>query len=452
MPTAPTSSSTKTPASRWARWILGRSCLLNGVLAVMVLIRGSRPPHRIDESDSSVTLKPELPASTQTSPAQPPATGAFVPSRFQIWSTLESTNLLLYAENLRKAGCPEKTVCDIVVPALERWEADRFSEVAIAHSDAGSNYWATGKRRREINAVMHQEREKIRIESKQVRNSLLCPDTEPFEQENEQDFLVFGFLRPDQLQGIEQLLAKAAERIENWQEKGWGVSARSAPERARQPSDLLQIQAEVKAFDTDVARLMSPAELEELKARYYYFERGSFRQTNSPFDSSGISPAELRSLTLLQIQAEKNPMATLNPYWSIWDQLQESLSDENAAPPVDDLIALLGPQRTAEYLRATDPTYNDLRELLSARRLPPELADAGYALVQQSLSTLNQLRAEAWQDPPSVRQGMKELRQGLLEQWGAMLAGIPEDARTAELKLWTDQALRRAWEQAGKGP
>jgi hypothetical protein len=375
-----------------------------------------------------------------------------VPSRFQIWSTLESTNLLLYAENLRKAGCPEKTVCDIVVPALLRWEAERFSEVAIAHSDAGSNYWATGKRRREINAIADQEREKIRIARKQIRKSLLCPETEPFQQENEQDFLVFGFLRPDQLQGIAQLQAKAADRIQDWQAKGWGINARSAPDKARRPSDLLQIQAEARAFDADFAQLMSPAELEELTARYYYFERGSFHQTNSPFYSSGISPTELRSLTLIEVQTEKYSMATLNPYWSIWEQLQESPSDENASPPVDDLLALLGPQRTAEYLRATDPTYNDLRELLSARKLPLELADAGYALVQQSLSTVNQLRVEAEQDPPSVRQGMKKLRQGLLEQWGAMLTGIPEEARTAELKLWTDQALRRAWEQAGKGP
>jgi len=446
----------KIPASRWARWILGGSCLLNGVLAVMVLIRGSHPPHRLDESDSSVTPKPELPASTQTSTAQPPATEAVFPNRFQIWSTLESTNLLLFTEHLRKAGCPEKTVCDIVVPALSRWEADRFSEVAIAHSDAGSNYWATGKRRREINAVVHQEREKIRIVRKQIRNSLLCPDTEPFEQENEQDFLVFGFLRPDQLQGIQQLLARAAERIENWQEKGWGVNARPAPDSPRRPSDLLQIQAEATAFDTDVARLMSPAELEELKARYYYFERGSFRQTNSPFDSSGISPTELRSLTLLEVQAEIYSMATLNPYWSIWDQLQENPSNENDAsrvePRVDDLTALLGPQRAAEYLRSTDPTYNDLRELLTTRKLPLELADAGYALVQQSLSTVNQLRASAQQDPPAVRQGMKELRQGLREQWGTLLAGVPKETQTVELKLWTDQALRRAWEQAGKRP
>ena len=451
MPTAP-SSSTPSPASRWARRILGASCLLNGVLAVMVLIRGSRPPHRLDESDSSVTPKPELPASTQTFTAQPPAAGAVVPSRFQIWSTLESTNLLLYAEHLRKAGCPEKTVCDIVVPALSRWEADRFSEVAMAHSSARSNYWATGRLRREINAAVYQERETIRMSRKQIQKALLCPDTEPFEPETEQDFLVFGFLRPDQIHGIERLLAQAAERIENWQENGWGVSTRIKPDDRIRPADLLQIQSEARAFDADFARLMSVAELQELTARYYYLEQGSFRQTNTPFDSSGISPTELRSLTLLQVRAENYSMSTLNPYWSIWDQLQRNSPDENASPPMDDLTALLGPQRTAEYLRATDPTYNDLRELLTARKLPLEFADAGYALVQQSVPTLNELRATARQDPSSARQGMKELRQSLREQWETLLAGIPKDTQTVELKLWTDQALRRAWEQAGKRP
>ncbi len=215
----------------------------------MVLVQGRRPPHQLEESAPPAASTPE-PSDPQR-PARSPSTETIVPSRFQTWSTLESTNLLLYAENLRKAGCPEKTVCDIVVPALERWEADRLSEVSVAHSDAGSNYWATGKRRREINAAVDKEREKIRMARNQIRGALLCPDTEPFAHETEQDFLVFGFLRPDQLHGIEQLLAKATERIQYWGDRGWGGGSRFAPESASRPPDLLKIKAEAKSFDAD---------------------------------------------------------------------------------------------------------------------------------------------------------------------------------------------------------
>ena len=441
-----TSPTQKTTGSPWARRILWGSHLLNVVLAITFLVVRGHAPHPLDIPPSTNTLsKQEL--SLPSGRARPHVAKVVETGRFQIWSSLESTNLLLYAENLRSVGCPEKTVCDIVVPALDRWMGDRFAEISLSQSIAGSNYWATGKRRREINAEFRRQGDNVRQARREIRKSLLCTDTNGFGIKSTREFLVFGFLADDRLAAMDQLLAKSKERIEIWEGKGWGSRGRTGV--FREASDLQQIRAEKRAFDADLAKLLPVADFEELTVRSYSWDRDSFDQTNSPFGDLRISPGELRSLTMLRVKAEQFSIPMLNPYA---DLLDDEPPDSQSPLSVDDLTALLGPQRTAEFIRAIDPSYIEARELLTFHELPVELANAGYDLIQQSLPALKELRTIAGQDFSSARHAMQEIRRNVRQQWEAMLSGIPDEPRFAELKLWTEQALRRAWEQTGNQP
>lgn len=212
MPNEP-SPTRKTTGSPWARRILSGSHLLNLVLAITFLVVRGHAPHPLDIPPSTNTpSNQELPLPSGR--ARPKVAKVIETGRVQIWSSLESTNLLLYAENLRSVGCPEKTVCDIVVPALDRWMGDRFAEISVSQSIAGSNYWATGKRRREINAEFRRQGDNVRQARREIRKALLCSDTDDSGIKSTREFLVFGFLSADRLAAMDQLLAKSKERIE----------------------------------------------------------------------------------------------------------------------------------------------------------------------------------------------------------------------------------------------
>lgn len=64
-----------------------------------------------------------------------------------VWSQIESNDFREFAANLRQAGCPEETLCDVIRPAILRSFNGRKGQLA-----QGGNYWATGESRRALRA------------------------------------------------------------------------------------------------------------------------------------------------------------------------------------------------------------------------------------------------------------------------------------------------------------
>ena len=431
--------------SRWGLRILWVSGFLN--LLLLGAVWNQRWPRigPVDKDDLGLPSKDGATTSTRGSRARKAAGSNNV--RNQIWAGISSTNFLIFAEHLRQVGCPEKTVCAIVRPALTRWyEGQRLAQ---EHSQlaTSSNYWATGKRRRELRIETARFRDSLRKSLADVQQSLGCPITDAFQQESTEDFLVFGFLGQERLGGIEGLLVKASQRLDEWADKGWGREIHNY--RYRTPADFVRLRQEAVAFDRDVAGLLSPGDLEELVARYYCFERGYLAQTNSIFDSTGITPTEFRSLMLLCAKAEHFSMAELNPYWP---GLEESPSDPSKAPSIEQVTALLGTQRAAEFARETDPLFAGAKSSLLTLKVPEAVVGQSYELVQRAVAAAADWRAQAFQDPNAAKRGIVELRNTLRQQLGQLFEGVPEDSRNQVLNAWVDQKLLEAWNSTGGAP
>lgn len=432
--------------SRWGLRILWVSGFLNLLLLGAI---GNQRSHKTGPADSpKLSLPAKDGATTSTRDSRPRKSIAHDNVRSQIWIGISSTNFLLYAEHLRQVGCPEKTVCAIVRPALNRWYEGQRSAQEHAQLAVGSNYWATGKRRRELRNETAKFRDSLRKSLAGVQQSLGCPITDAFQQESVEDFLVFGFLGQDRLAEIEGLLVKASQNLSEWYDKGWGPL--QVPNHAsRTPSDFIRLRQQAVAFDRDLAGLLSPGDLEELVARYYCFERGYLTQTNSIFDSTGITPSEFRSLMLLCAKAEHFSMAELNPYWPI---LEESPADQSKAPSPTEVTALLGARRAADFARETDPLFAGAKSSLLSLKVPESAAGQGYELVQRAVAVAADWRAQASQDPIAAKRGIVELRNTLREQLGQLFVGISEDSRNQILNTWVDQKLLEAWNNTGGAP
>lgn len=445
MQTEATSLAAQAPSRRGLR-ILWVSAFVNLLLLGAI---GNQRWHRIGPTDTVVLSQPVPDAATQSPRSSRSRKAAVVDNvRNQIWNGIRSTNFLIYAEHLRQVGCPEKTVCAIVRPALNRWYEGQRSAHEHSQLAAGSNYWATGKRRRELRNETATFRDSLRKSLAGVQQSLGCPITEAFQQESAEDFLVFGFLGQDRLAEIEGLLVKASQTISEASDKGWGPM--QIPNHAsRTPSDFIRLWKQAIAFDRDLAGLLSPGDLEELVARYYCFERGYLAQTNSIFDSTGITPTEFRSLMLLCARAEHFSMAELNPYWPI---LEESPSDQGKSPSNKEVAALLGAQRAADFARETDPLFAGAKSSLLSLKVPESAAGQGYELVQRAVAMAADWRAQASQDPIAAKRAVIELRNTLRQQLGNLFVGISEDSRNQILNTWVDQRLLEAWNNTGGAP
>ncbi len=432
--------------SRWGLRILWVSGILNLLFLGAI---GNQRWHRTGPANkASLSLSDQDGSTTSTRGSWTRRSAASDNVHNQIWSGIRSTNFLLYAEHLRQVGCPEKTVCAIVRPALNRWYEGQRTPQEHSQLAASSNYWATGKRRRELRGETAKFRESLRKSLVGIQQSLGCPITDAFQQESVEDFLVFGFLGKDRLAAIEALLVKASVRLEEWSDKGWGP-VQNQYHGSRTPADFVRLRQEAVAFDRDLAGLLSPGELEELVARYYCLGRGYLSQTNSIFDSTGISPTEFRSLMLLCAKAEHFSMAELNPYWPI---LEESPADQSKSPSNAEVMALLGAQRAADFARETDPLFAGAKSSLMALKVPESVAGQGYELVQRAVAVATDWRAQASQDPIAAKRGIIELRNTLRQQLGQLFVAIPEDSRNQILNTWVDQRLLEAWDSTGAAP
>jgi hypothetical protein len=82
------------------------------------------------------------------------------------WKSIESTNYVTYIDNLRKIGCPDETIHDIVLADIEKAYSDRRTE--LYGTDRAEKYWlpegetsaVLSERRKQLEAL---EREKLTL-------------------------------------------------------------------------------------------------------------------------------------------------------------------------------------------------------------------------------------------------------------------------------------------------
>ncbi|MEI6356038.1 MAG: hypothetical protein WCP53_02925 [Verrucomicrobiota bacterium] len=177
MPAAPPPSGAP-EARRFRTRVLAGSVLLNVALAIGLAWSGvhrafsggqEREPGRAGR-DSPVRRRaigtPESPRPSQ-------------PRQRSVWSRLESTNLIEFAANLRRVGCPDETVCDILRPVIERDHTVRQEQARFI-----GDFWATGDRRRQLRRRTIDQRAALTEERDRLLSELACGPREPKDFDN----------------------------------------------------------------------------------------------------------------------------------------------------------------------------------------------------------------------------------------------------------------------------
>lgn len=407
---------------------LGVNVVLLAVLLWPVM-RDRASVNRFNRLGTASGAKP-MPSKSPKSAAGKKAAVQPVPS---VWSQLESADFRQFAANLRRAGCPEATLCDVLRPAIIR----SFDERRRLPATPGDHYWATGAARRALRAHADSVEAALNDEQDRLLAELVCPEN-LLDKDNGFDVLlivevVSGFLpRPSQ-QGVLHLIMDVQRVQDRWRQRTQGILL---------PEEVAALERQEVALQQRLDQLLPAADREELELRMWFVIKGDGSSAEERRARLRLSAAELREFARIMVGTEISPLNQLLEFNRILDPPAPRLTKAEAEVQ---MRALLGEERFALHQRDNDNAYQYAESLTGQHHLAPEVAGQAYELMTAFRAELAPLRAAWANDRALARQALLEQRTQMRARLEALLVGVPEPARHEALNGWVDQAIKEIW-------
>jgi len=352
------------------------------------------------------------------------------------WSRIASTNFAQYAANLRHAGCPEETLCDILGPAVERHFEDEDSRRG---APAGTDFWAMGESRRRQRQEDAQRRADLLEEKDRLRAVLTCAAMPDDDLDDLGVRLVMewiaGFLGPERQEALIRWGVAAEARAVQWEARTEGLPL---------PEEVAAIRKEREDFLRRLEPLITESEWEEAALRLtYLFESDRFvtseaRQALTP----ALTPEELRELCRIENSRENRVLGEVDRFREL---LGEALPVRTSAELEAEFQALLGEARSQEFLRQRDPAFNEAKQVAVESGLPPEVPDQIHGVLESFRADIPGLRSQWGATREPGRHRLQERRDEVRQQLQDLLAGLPEEERERLVREWTDGVIRSHW-------
>ena len=267
-----------------------------------------------------------------------------------VWPGLKSDQFPDLVKRLRAAGFPPE-----IVRAILQAQINELFRARMKALDPDANSRPFWKRTNPDPKVMAAQRQLYREQEKLLKD-LLGSDaeaTDPMQRFNQERR--FGPLPPEKL-------AFARDIIRDFGDKRSDVYNNLAGGTFL-PADQARIAALDKEQRAALARVLSPQELEDFDLRSSSTAQ-QLRYTLTAFDAT-----EQEFRTLYQVQ--KNFEDRLGPLYGPLSPEESRRRNETQKELTELIKATLGPQRYADYERATDYNYRTTSQLVARLELPP---------------------------------------------------------------------------------
>lgn len=416
----------KTPG--WVFMAMITSIGLNLILGVWWL----RPAGRGQHSESAGQELGHLAGvrSAERSSSEPSGPPPPAPDRTTPWSRMASTNFLEFAARLREAGCPEETVCDILVPQI----GTRFKQLRSNARHQGE-FWAMGEERRQIEREEEDQIERAERQELELLDGLRC--TNPVDGlDGNREFdrivgLLAGFLGPERLTRLARTITREERGIGRWKSRTHGVVL---------PEELEELRTRKQRFEAGLASWITAGELEELGLRLWALQQES--EHAELFTKTTLTSGEYREFCRILSHGEQGFIEEALNYG---DLLGEPAMPVDRRQTEAALRTLLGDERFALFRQSCDPSFAAIQELAVQEGQDPLLALEAMAVVEAFRTEVPLLR-ELWsEDPGSALQQLRERREDLRQELGKRLGPLPEEKREDLVSGWIDQATREEW-------
>jgi len=322
------------------RLLLWFSVALNAALVLMLwrLLQVTAPE---DAADSAMLAR----GTTNTIVR----TNVVVRRQFFSWGEIESDDYPVYIANLRRIGCPEATIRDIIVADVNQLYARRRATEVVT---APQQWWRSEPDRSVSQTAIAQIRA-LDEERRALLTKLLGPEWESadyplpsLESITVLDGPILGGLPPETKLALQRIEQQSLERMNAY------VRERQAGDEPADPAELARLRRQTRE---ELARVLTPEQLEEYLLRYSQ-NANALRGQLRGFDASteefrnlfhALDPLEQE----LQLTAGSTDPAVTARRREL-EQARETAVRE-----------LLGRERYEDYQLSQNPLYRQAREL-----------------------------------------------------------------------------------------
>lgn len=307
-------------------------------------------------------------------------TVTYVTNQFQ-WRMLASTNYDEFVARLRAVGCPERTLRDLLLAALEKDYVLRRR--ALEHQGP---FWLAGRDREQAQARQREQLWALRLELTDLARRLLGVEFHPGVNPELADGdelalarLIMGPMSEEAFQGVLGLLRKYTALKEYLEEDCDGV---------RLQEDRAAFRQLYQRFLQELGTWLSPTQLEEFMARAGVAE--DF--LNEPdFDGVEITAAEGRQFFLLKAQS----LDSLANVLDLDDLHTEAEQEARQAQFQAAVRRLLGEARYADWLRAQEHEFREVFRVTREHHLPKDVAVQVHDIRQLVQKETDRIRNDA---------------------------------------------------------
>jgi hypothetical protein len=291
-------------------------------------------------------------------PATPAVDGPVVPPPIDqnVWPDFQTDDLSALAARLRASGFPPSLIRAILAAQLDEQFAARRK--ALRSAEANLPFWKSQTRDPKLMTALVQ----LDREQQKLLRQLLGADAETDDPRSRlYQNRSFDFLPADKAATLGSLLRDYDERRSDLYASGFSSN-----------TDRAKFDALEKEQHDALARVLTPAELAE------YDLRNSSTANSLRTNLSAFNPSEAEFRALYPLQA------AFDERWGNDFGLTLSADERRQRDDAQKLLtgqikAAFGPERAAEYVRATDGNYQLTSRLAERLDLPPETTNNLWA-------------------------------------------------------------------------
>lgn len=322
-----------------------------------------------------VSKSPETPAAARSI-----KTNVVVRRQYFTWQEIESEDYPVYIANLRRIGCPESTIRDIIVAEVNTLFARKRATELITPEQQ----WWRSEPDVDVSHAAAAQLQALELERQALLVQLLGPNWEGATESQVDrwnlplDGPVLGALSADSKQAVRNLHSRSVSRLQEH------LAARQQAGQAPDPSEAARLRQETREA---LARVLTPAQMEEYLLRYSQ----TAQSLRAELQALELTPDEFRSLFRARDAAAQQIQLHHSGSDVASAKRREGLEGQQEAV----LKQVLGSERFELYKFNQDPAFRQAQASAQKIGAPAEAVLPLYQINQAIALERERIRADA---------------------------------------------------------
>lgn len=381
------------------RPILVISVLLNGFLGYLVAKGPSRDATGSQSElpgstqiTSNVSQVPDLRQEASATADNPdPAETPTSDGKVFNWEVIESDDYMTYIDNLRRIGCPEETIKDIIKADVEKLFQQRRQE--FDKSLPPTEYWKSNGLGIGYTMEQLEEMKSLEAEKQEVLKQLLGDSYQPssanlLSQLMQDPSAIFrrsvGFLPESKQTAVLEAYMGMQEDMINLQ-----------ADMQSGAMDMSAFSEVTKKRDNLLASILTPEEKFEVDLRL------SETAQSLKYTLASMDPTESEFREIFALQQKIYNEYDVDIYSNGADRESMALRNKADAELKNQLREILGDKRYAEYERGQDFNYQQISQIGKSAGLENQVVVEAYDIQKSAQSAFDQLNLQSNLTPES---------------------------------------------------